>query len=267
MAQSLDQLIAARAIQALGGGALVPVATAAASHLFEGHDRPRALGVIGALTFLGMAAGPFLGAAILDAVQPAAALARLGLLNEPIADFLAPAWRYVFYINVPIGLAALAIGWAATAGWDTPRSTARVDVLGAVLFTIALGALLLGITLLGRGGRGAGGRPGPRRHLRHPDRRRAGRRGRRGRPGPAPPGSLPRPAALHGPGLRVRRAREPPDRLCVRHRDRRVGRLRGPRAVRRSGRPAPGPRRPRRRHGRRRPGRPGGSSGAGRCAP
>ena len=90
MAQSLDQLIAARAVQALGGGALVPVATAAASHLFEGHERPRALGVIGALTFLGMAAGPFLGAAILDAVRPEAALVRLGLLGGPAADFLAP---------------------------------------------------------------------------------------------------------------------------------------------------------------------------------
>jgi MFS family permease len=161
MAQSLDQLIAARAVQAVGGGALVPVATAAASHLFDGHDRPRALGVIGALTFLGMAAGPFLGAAILDAVQPEAALARLGLLNEPVADFLAPAWRYVFYVNVPVGLAALLIGWAATAGWDTPRSKARVDVPGALLFTTALGAILLGVTLIGQGGgTPAGGAPG-----------------------------------------------------------------------------------------------------------
>jgi len=160
MAQSLDQLIAARAVQALGGGALVPVATAAASHLFEGHDRPRALGVIGALTFLGMAAGPFLGAAILDVVQPGAALARLGLLNEPVADFLAPAWRYVFYVNVPIGIAALFVGWAATTGWDTPRSKARVDIVGALLFTVALGALLLGVTLLGQDGSAQGGAPG-----------------------------------------------------------------------------------------------------------
>ncbi len=160
MAQSLDQLIAARAVQALGGGALVPVATAAASHLFEGHDRPRALGVIGALTFLGMAAGPFLGAAILDAIHPEAALARAGLLGTPAADFLAPAWRYVFYVNVPIGIAALAIGWAATAGWDTPRARARVDVLGALLFTVALGTVLLGVTLLGEPAGGAGD-PGP----------------------------------------------------------------------------------------------------------
>jgi len=151
LAQTLDQLIAARAVQAIGGGALVPVATAAASHLFEGHERPRALGVIGALTFLGMAAGPFLGAAILDLVRPDAALARLGILGGPAADFLAPAWRYVFLVNVPVGIAALALAWAATAGWDTPRARARVDLGGAFLFTIALGAILLGVTLLGEG--------------------------------------------------------------------------------------------------------------------
>ncbi len=149
MAQTLDQLIAARAVQALGGGALVPVATAAASHLFEGHARPRALGVIGALTFLGMAAGPFLGAAILGLVHPDAMLAQLGILGGPAVDLLAPAWRYVFYVNVPIGIVALAFAWAATAGWDTPRARARVDAAGALLFTLALGAILLGVTILG----------------------------------------------------------------------------------------------------------------------
>src|SRR6478735_3627195 len=53
--QNLDELIAGRIIQGIGGGVLVPVGTAAASHLFEGHARPRALGIVGALTFLGMA--------------------------------------------------------------------------------------------------------------------------------------------------------------------------------------------------------------------
>ena len=60
-APSLELLIVARLVQAVGGGALVPVATSAASHLFTGASRPRALGVVGALTFLGMAAGPVLG--------------------------------------------------------------------------------------------------------------------------------------------------------------------------------------------------------------
>ena len=52
--QGLDQLIAARLLQAFGGGIIVPVATAAAAHLYGPASRPRALGVIGALTFLGL---------------------------------------------------------------------------------------------------------------------------------------------------------------------------------------------------------------------
>ncbi len=147
-AQSLDELIAARLVQALGGGAIVPVATAAASHLFHGHARPRALGIIGALTFLGMAAGPFVGAAILETLDVSGALAARGIVNGPLVDVLAPAWRWVFYINVPIGIVALVLAWAASAGWETPRRAGRIDVVGALLFTLALAAGLLGITLI-----------------------------------------------------------------------------------------------------------------------
>ena len=154
-AQSLEELIAARLFQAAGGGILVPVGTAAASHLFEGHARPRALGLIGALTFLGMAAGPFLGAALLSGLHADVALARAGMTEGPLVDALSPAWRWVFYINVPIGIVALALGWAASSGWDTPRRSGRVDLLGGVIFSIALVGLLVGLTLIGAG-RGAG---------------------------------------------------------------------------------------------------------------
>jgi MFS family permease len=149
MAQDLDQLIAARLVQAAGGGILVPVATAAAAHLFSGAARPRALGVIGALTFLGMAAGPFLGAAILSTVHPDEALIEAGLANSTIADIAGPAWRWIFYVNVPIGLLGIVLAWAAGAGWDTPRRAGRVDVVGAALYGVALAAGLLALTLLG----------------------------------------------------------------------------------------------------------------------
>ncbi len=149
LAQSLDQLIAARLVQALGGGAIIPVATAAASHMFEGAARPRALGVIGALTFLGMAAGPFVGAAVLETVHPETALANFGISGGPLVTTVAPAWRWVFYFNVPVGVCALAIAWAASAGWDTPHVPARVDLAGAVLFTLALSGVLAGTTLIG----------------------------------------------------------------------------------------------------------------------
>jgi len=156
-AQSLDELIVARLVQGLGGGVLIPVATAGASHLFDGHARPRALGIVGALTFLGMAAGPFVGAAILGAFQPGTALARLGLEGTPLATVLDPAWRWVFYVNVPIGFALGAVGWAID--WDTPHRPGRVDVPGALVFTVALGAAVVGLTLIGSTGEIAGQGP------------------------------------------------------------------------------------------------------------
>ncbi len=151
LAQDLDQLIAARLVQAMGGGAIIPVATAAASHLFEGSARPRALGIVGALTFLGMAAGPFVGAAVLETIHPETALSELGVTGGPLLTTVAPAWRWVFYVNVPIGLCGLAIAWAASYGWDTPRVPARLDLLGALLFSLGLAGVLFGTTLVGSG--------------------------------------------------------------------------------------------------------------------
>ncbi len=135
--QTMDQLIAARLVQAVGGGVLVPVGTAAASHLYAGAARPRALGVIGALTFLGMAAGPVVGAAILASVHPEAAIEAAGI-EDPLAAILAPAWRWVFYLNVPIGIVALTLAWAASPGWETPRRPGRIDVASAALYGLAL---------------------------------------------------------------------------------------------------------------------------------
>ncbi len=157
-AQSLEELIAARLVQAAGGGALVPVATSAASHLFTGASRPRALGVVGALTFLGMAAGPFVGAAILGAFHPEAALSRLAINpGTPVAEALAPAWRWVFYVNVPVGIAGLAIAWAASSGWETPRRAGRIDVPGALLFSTFLVGAVGALSLVGSR---VGGDPG-----------------------------------------------------------------------------------------------------------
>lgn len=147
-AGNLGELIAARLVQAVGGGALVPVATAAASHLFEGAARPRALGAIGALTFLGMAAGPFAGSWIMEAIHPGRALDALGAGGDLREAFEAP-WRYVFYLNVPLGIATFALTWAATTGWTMPRREHRLDLAGAAAASIALTAMLLAVTLAG----------------------------------------------------------------------------------------------------------------------
>ncbi|HEV8696663.1 MAG TPA: MFS transporter [Candidatus Limnocylindrales bacterium] len=149
LAQDLDQLIAARLVQAVGGGVLVPVGTAAAAHLFEAAGRPRALGVVGALTFLGMAAGPFLGAAVLSSIHPEIPLIEAGLGNSTLTDLLAPAWRWIFFANLPIAVTALAVAWAVAPGWDTPRRSGRIDLAGAAIFGLALAAGLVALTLIG----------------------------------------------------------------------------------------------------------------------
>jgi MFS family permease len=146
---SLDELIAARVVQAIGGGILVPVGTAAAAHLFGAGGRPRALGVIGALTFLGMAAGPFVGAWIISGFHPATALEGAGISQGPLHDALAAAWRYVFYVNVPVGIAALALAWAASDGWETERQAGPVDLPGALAFSAGISLVLLATTLAG----------------------------------------------------------------------------------------------------------------------
>ena len=150
-AQTLDQLIAARLVQAVGGGVLVPVGTAAAAHLFSGAARPRALGVVGALTFLGMAAGPVVGAAILASFHPEDALAVAGITGS-LAAVLEPAWRWVFYLDIPIGLIALTLAWAASPDWESPRRPGRVDLVGAGWFGLALIVGLIGLTLIGSTG-------------------------------------------------------------------------------------------------------------------
>src|SRR5207244_151670 len=149
-ATGLVDLIGARLVQAAAGGSLIPVATAAAAHLFDGPARPRALGAVGALTFLGMAAGPFAGAWIMQAVHPAPALEAAGV-QGPLFDALADPWRYVFYLNVPIGVSLLGLGWAAMAGWSPEGRGGRLDVPGAAAASIGLAGLLAGVTL-GRAG-------------------------------------------------------------------------------------------------------------------
>ncbi len=148
-AGSLEELVAARVVQAIGGGILVPVGTAAASHLFDDQARPRALGLIGGLTFLGMAAGPFVGAWIISNFHPATALEGAGFVDGPIHAALAAPWRYVFYLNVPIGIVAVALAWAASARWGSEREQGLLDVAGALTFSIGIALILLATTLVG----------------------------------------------------------------------------------------------------------------------
>lgn len=150
--QNLDQLIAARAVQGVGAGAIVPLATAGASHLFEGTGRARALGLIGSLTFLGMAFGPLAGSIVLEGVNLTSSLATAGLNDPGVIAFTAPAWRWIFYLGVPLAFLGIVYTWAAAPAWPRVAERGGLDLVGAGLFTAALATGLFALTGLGEEG-------------------------------------------------------------------------------------------------------------------
>src|SRR5579885_978559 len=118
-------LIGARFFQAIGGGAIVPVAMAVAGDFYGEERRGLALGIIGAVTEAGGVLGPLYGAVVVE---------HLG-------------WQYIFYLNVPIVVGLFAAAW-----FLIPRGSrlrAGIDWLGAVLLGLALTCLSLGLAQQG----------------------------------------------------------------------------------------------------------------------
>jgi MFS family permease len=118
-------LIAARLLQAIGGGAIVPVSMAIVGDFYGHGRRGLALGIVGALTEAGGALGPLYGALIVE---------HFG-------------WQYIFYLNVPLVMALLIAAWMLI-----PKGRRRregVDWLGAVLLGGALTCLSLGLAQQG----------------------------------------------------------------------------------------------------------------------
>jgi EmrB/QacA subfamily drug resistance transporter len=121
LAPSVDVLIGARVVQAVGGALMLPTSLGLMLPEFAPHERHVAIGLWSATGGIAAAAGPPLG----------------GLLVQ--AD-----WRLVFLVNVPIGLAALALG-ARSLAERREIGAARPDVLGAVALMVAIGSLVVAI--------------------------------------------------------------------------------------------------------------------------
>ena len=124
-------LIVARAVQGLGAAIMVPCSLALIAKNYPREDRGRAIGLWAAASSLTTALGPVLGGWLLTTGG-------------------GEAWRWVFAINLPLGGLALWLLWRRVPE-DAGRSTEPLDALGAVLATLALGALAFGLTLLGEG--------------------------------------------------------------------------------------------------------------------
>lgn len=130
VAQDMTQLIVFRALQGLGAGALLPLSLALAMDLFPPERSSRMQGAIGAVMALSYIAGPFLG----------------GLFTDHAS------WRWSFYVNVPIGLVLIAIIWLRLPHRPGHGGGARPDYLGIAVFTVAISALLVGLTEKGLDG-------------------------------------------------------------------------------------------------------------------
>ena len=136
----LAWLIGWRVVQGFGGGALVPLSMALASHLFSGRQRATALGVEGAATYIGMAIGPAYGAWVLLN------------FNLPIPGLDLASWQWIFLLNVPIGIVTLLLIYVVAGGIETPRVRARLDLGGAALLSVALVTGIGAITVSGANG-------------------------------------------------------------------------------------------------------------------
>lgn len=131
VSNDLTQLIAARAIQGAGGGALMPVTLALVGDLLPAGKRVTVLGLVGAIDTLGWVLGPVWGAAI------------VGVFSGSH-----DAWRWVFWLNVPAGILVGVVVHrriGASAG-QRQRTLRQVDLIGALLLGAALLLLNLGLS-------------------------------------------------------------------------------------------------------------------------
>jgi EmrB/QacA subfamily drug resistance transporter len=130
LAQYETLLIGGRVGQGAGAALVSPAALAAITTGFHGQERNKALSVWAALGGVGFTAGVLIG----------------GILTA------GPGWRWVFFINVPVGVVLLAAIRAVVSPRRRPDRAARVDVLGAVTVTAATGSLIYGMINAGDAG-------------------------------------------------------------------------------------------------------------------
>lgn len=134
LATSADMLVGFRALQGVGAALLTPGALAILQTSFRPEDRSRAIGAWSGLAGLTGAVGPLLGGWLVDVAS----------------------WRWIFLINVPVVLAVLAISARHVPESRDARAADPLDLPGAALVALGLGALTYGLSVWGEPGAGSG---------------------------------------------------------------------------------------------------------------
>ena len=124
LSQTMWQLVMFRAIQGLGAGALFPISLAVIGDLFTPRERGRYQGMFGAVFGIAFLVGPFLGGTITDHWS----------------------WHWVFYVNLPIGLIALAVIWRLLPTVRREDASRNIDYLGVITFAAGVVPILVGLT-------------------------------------------------------------------------------------------------------------------------
>ncbi|WP_442599655.1 MDR family MFS transporter [Neobacillus sp. D3-1R] len=127
IAQTIEQLSVFRAIQGIGGGALMPIAFTIVFDVFPPEKRGKMTGLLGAVFGLSSVLGPLLGAYITDLIS----------------------WHWVFYINVPIGIVSLFL--IVKYYKESPQHLQqKIDWWGAITLVVAVVSLMFGLELGGK---------------------------------------------------------------------------------------------------------------------
>src|SRR5208283_3039151 len=125
LSRTATQLIIFRLVQGAGAAFMMVNSPAIIAEVFPPHQRGRALGINGVTWAIGGIAGPLLGGLILSATN----------------------WRWIFYINVPIGILGTIWGYLALKEMSARNKAERFDFGGAAMFSLGLVALLFALTL------------------------------------------------------------------------------------------------------------------------
>lgn len=124
---NMVQLILFRGLQGIGGGILLSIPFTVVGEIFSPRERAKYMGILGSVFAFADVLGPILGGVITDTL----------------------GWRWVFFVNVPVGIAAVFIIHYSLPNFKLPDVKKVIDYAGIITFSLTLSSLFLALTLAG----------------------------------------------------------------------------------------------------------------------